>query len=151
MQQWSITWRQVIGPDVKHVLKVSLDDTRHDCYTIGNYNLEIDIYIPDKGQEISDSAFRYDYGKFYALKTFFDRVKKRRILWGWINESSSVDDDVKKGWAGVQVIQSRTIPAALSLGVPTSKAFHFILGTFCRQSQGLFGWTNRGNSWCNNP
>lgn len=57
---------------------------------------EIDIYIPDKGQEISDSALRYDYGKFYASKTFFDRVKKRRILWGWINESSSVDDDVKR-------------------------------------------------------
>lgn len=52
----------------------------------------------------SDTGLRYDYGKFYASKSFFDNVKKRRILWGWINESCSVDDDIKKGWSGIQAI-----------------------------------------------
>jgi len=51
---------------------------------------------------------RYDYGKFYASKTFFDQNKQRRILWGWINESDSVSDDQSKGWSGVQAIP-RTI------------------------------------------
>lgn len=94
----------VTGPDVKHVLKVSLDDTKHEYYTIGTYSVDKDIYIPDKGQVDSDSGLRYDYGKFYASKTFFDSAQNRRILWGWINESSSVEDDIKKGWSGIQVI-----------------------------------------------
>lgn len=91
------------GPSVKHVIKVSLDDTRHEYYTVGSYDNVKDIYTPDEGSVESDSGLRYDYGKFYASKTFFDSVKKRRILWGWINESSSVADDIKKGWSGVQV------------------------------------------------
>ncbi|KAJ4953615.1 hypothetical protein NE237_030447 [Protea cynaroides] len=74
----------VIGPTVKHVLK--------------------DIYVPDEGSVDDDSGLRYDYGKFYASKTFFDSSKNRRILWRWINESDSVTDDVKKGWSGVQAI-----------------------------------------------
>ncbi|XWS12071.1 hypothetical protein CRYUN_Cryun37aG0059000 [Craigia yunnanensis] len=92
------------GPSVKHVFKVSLDDTKHEYYTIGSYDNVKDIYKPDKGSVESDSGLRYDYGKFYASKTFLDSVKNRRILWGWINESSSVADDIKKGWAGVHVI-----------------------------------------------
>ncbi|XP_062008673.1 beta-fructofuranosidase, insoluble isoenzyme CWINV1-like [Rosa rugosa] len=96
------------GPNVKHVLKVSLDNTRKEYYTIGTYNISKDIYIPDKGSVESDFGLRYDYGKFYASKTFFDSAKNRRILWGWINESSSVNGDVKKGWSGLQAIP-RTI------------------------------------------
>ena len=92
------------GSNVKHVLKASLDDTKHDCYKIGTYNRDKDIFIPDNGLK-KGFRLRYDYGKFYASKTFFeDNSKHRRILWGWVNESSSVDDDVKKGWSGVQVI-----------------------------------------------
>ncbi|GMN36965.1 hypothetical protein TIFTF001_006435 [Ficus carica] len=94
----------VFGDEVKHVLKVSLDDTKHEYYTIGTYDIKKDKYIPDKGSVENDAGLRYDYGKFYASKTFFDSVKKRRILWGWINESSSVTDDTKKGWAGLQAI-----------------------------------------------
>ncbi|KAG2728785.1 hypothetical protein I3843_01G215700 [Carya illinoinensis] len=94
----------IMGPDVKHVLKVSLDNTKHEYYTIGTYNLGKDNYVPDKGQVDSDSGLRYDYGKYYASKTFFDSAKNRRILLGWINESSSVNDDIKKGWSGVQAI-----------------------------------------------
>lgn len=94
----------VNGPHVKHVLKISLDDTKHDLYTIGTYKLDKDIYVPDKGSIENYNGLRYDYGKYYASKTFFDSQKKRRVLWGWVNESSSVDDDIKKGWSGVQVI-----------------------------------------------
>ncbi|PNX54620.1 beta-fructofuranosidase cell wall isozyme-like protein, partial [Trifolium pratense] len=28
-------------------------------------------------------------------------LKNRRILLGWVNESSSVADDIKKGWSGI--------------------------------------------------
>nr|XP_023882795.1 beta-fructofuranosidase, insoluble isoenzyme CWINV1-like [Quercus suber]POE72610.1 beta-fructofuranosidase, insoluble isoenzyme cwinv1 [Quercus suber] len=97
-----------LGPDVKHVLKVSLDDTKYEYYTIGTYNPDKDIYVPDNGSVESDLGLRYDYGKFYASKTFFDSLKNRRILWGWLNESSILVDDIKKGWAGVQAIP-RTI------------------------------------------
>ncbi|KAM4110924.1 hypothetical protein ACJW30_05G029000 [Castanea mollissima] len=97
-----------LGPDVKHVLKVSLDDTKYEYYTIGTYNPDKDIYVPDHGSVESDLGLRYDYGKFYASKTFFDSLKNRRILWGWLNESSIPADDIKKGWAGVQAIP-RTI------------------------------------------
>ncbi|KAL6144549.1 hypothetical protein ACLB2K_055241 [Fragaria x ananassa] len=46
------------GADVKHVLKVSLKNK--DIYTIGTYNVDKDIYIPDKGSVENDSGFRYD-------------------------------------------------------------------------------------------
>ncbi|XP_022715143.1 beta-fructofuranosidase, insoluble isoenzyme CWINV1 [Durio zibethinus] len=92
------------GPSIKHVLKVSLDDTKHDYYTIGSYDNVKDIYTPDEGSVEGDSGLRYDYGKYYASKTFLDSVKNRRILCAWINESSSVADDIKKGWSGVHAI-----------------------------------------------
>ncbi|XP_041016381.1 beta-fructofuranosidase, cell wall isozyme-like isoform X2 [Juglans microcarpa x Juglans regia] len=93
------------GPDVRYVLKVSFFRTPHDYYMIGTYNPDKDIFIPDNGP-FKDSSLRYDYGKFYASKTFFDDKYPlhRRILWGWVNESSSAIDDIKKGWSGVQAI-----------------------------------------------
>lgn len=88
----------------KYVLKVSLDDTKHEYYTIGTYDEGKDVYTPDEGSIENDSGLRYDYGKFYASKSFFDSEKKRRILWGWINESSTPAADAEKGWSGVQAI-----------------------------------------------
>ncbi|KOM30252.1 hypothetical protein LR48_Vigan1082s002400 [Vigna angularis] len=93
---------------VRHVLKASLDDRKHDYYMIGSYNAAKDKFIPDKGFE--EFVLRYDYGKYYASKTFFDDGKKRRVLLGWVNESSSVADDIKKGWSGIH-----TIPRAIWL------------------------------------
>ncbi|KAF8025712.1 hypothetical protein BT93_F2522 [Corymbia citriodora subsp. variegata] len=92
------------GPDVKHVLKVSLSDSLNDYYTIGTYNSAMDTYAPVEGSVDSNLGLRYDYGKFYASKTFFDSKNNRRILWAWIKESSNADDDIKKGWSGVQAI-----------------------------------------------
>ncbi|XP_039016056.1 beta-fructofuranosidase, insoluble isoenzyme 3-like [Hibiscus syriacus] len=93
-----------LGNDVKHVLKVSLDATRYDYYTIGTYFPDQDKYVPDKGQADGWDGLRLDYGNFYASKSFFDPVKHRRIVWGWSNESDTKQDDVKKGWAGIQLI-----------------------------------------------
>ncbi|KAK2353119.1 beta-fructofuranosidase, cell wall isozyme [Trifolium repens] len=97
---------------VRHVLKVSLDDKKHDYYLIGSYNEDKDKFTPDQGFEevSSEHILRYDYGKYYASKTFFDDGKNRRILLGWANESSSVPDDIKKGWSGIH-----TIPRAIWL------------------------------------
>ncbi|CAL9220735.1 unnamed protein product [Arabidopsis halleri] len=92
------------GPMIKHVLKVSLTDTFRDYYTIGTYDEVRDVYVPDKGFVQDETAPRYDYGKFYASKTFYDSVNQRRILWGWVNESSPEKDNIKKGWAGLQAI-----------------------------------------------
>ncbi|KAH9320241.1 hypothetical protein KI387_022010, partial [Taxus chinensis] len=96
------------GPGLKHVLKVSLDDNRFEYYTVGTYFPNRDRYVPDDTSADNKYGLRYDYGKFYASKTFFDYDKNRRILWGWINESDSVQDDIAKGWSGVQAIP-RTI------------------------------------------
>ncbi|KAF3441636.1 hypothetical protein FNV43_RR15551 [Rhamnella rubrinervis] len=92
------------GENAKYVLKVSLDLTRYDYYTVGKYNVARDRYVPDNTSADGWDGLRYDYGNFYASKTFYDPAKKRRILWGWANESDSVKDDVRKGWAGIQAI-----------------------------------------------
>ncbi|KAF7814118.1 beta-fructofuranosidase, cell wall isozyme-like [Senna tora] len=93
------------GDYVRHVLKMSLDDKKHDYYLIGSYDGKKDRFIPDSGFENGEeSVLRYDYGKYYASKTFYDEDRKRRILLGWANESSSVNDDIKKGWSGIHAI-----------------------------------------------
>ncbi|WJX17934.1 Invertase [Trifolium repens] len=94
----------MIGNSVKHVLKNSLDMTRYEYYTVGTYIQNKDKYIPDNTSEDGWGGLRYDYGNFYASKSFFDPSKNRRIIWGWANESDTKEDDVKKGWAGIQAI-----------------------------------------------
>ncbi|VVA93688.1 unnamed protein product [Arabis nemorensis] len=100
----------VNGPDVKHIIKASMDDTRIDHYAIGTYDDSNATWVPDNlAIDVGVSTgLRYDYGKFYASKTFYDQHKKRRILWGWIGESDSEAADVQKGWSSVQCIP-RTI------------------------------------------
>uniref|UniRef100_A0A0D9ZCS5 beta-fructofuranosidase n=1 Tax=Oryza glumipatula TaxID=40148 RepID=A0A0D9ZCS5_9ORYZ len=92
------------GVKVKHVLKVSLDLKRYEYYTFGEYDHAADAYVPDAALADGDDGLRYDYGNFYASKTFLDTARHRRVLWGWANESDSAADDVRKGWAGVQAI-----------------------------------------------
>lgn len=91
------------GAGIKYVLKMSLDDTKHDHYILGTYNHFIDKFVPDKGAIETQDGLRYDYGKFYASKTFYDSLNKRRILWGWINESLPKADYIRQGWSGIQV------------------------------------------------
>ncbi|WRX34134.1 Glycosyl hydrolase family 32 [Theobroma cacao] len=84
----------------KHVLKASFN--HHDYYVLGKYTPNGDKFSVDIDFTNTSKDLRYDYGKFYASKTFFDSGKKRRILLGWVNESDSESDDIKKGWSGLQ-------------------------------------------------
>jgi beta-fructofuranosidase len=99
------------GPGVKHVLKTSLDDDRHDYYAIGTYDAETDRWTPDDAEIDVGIGLRYDYGKFYASKTFYDPVKRRRVLWGWIGESDSERTDILKGWSSLQVSNNHAQPS----------------------------------------
>ncbi|WCJ25989.1 Acid beta-fructofuranosidase [Euphorbia peplus] len=104
----------VNSPDVRHVVKASLDDDRHDYYAIGTYKEEHGKWYPDNPEIDVGIGLRYDYGIFYASKTFYDQHKERRILWGWIGESDSEAADVQKGWASLQ-----GIPRTVSLDTKT--------------------------------
>ncbi|GKV00127.1 hypothetical protein SLEP1_g12871 [Rubroshorea leprosula] len=92
----------VQNPSVRHVMKAGFNS--HDYYMLGTYVPEADIFLPYINFTGTSLDLRYDYGKFYASKTFFDNVKNRRILWGWVNESDSAKDDLEKGWSGLQSI-----------------------------------------------
>ncbi|GAV85479.1 Glyco_hydro_32N domain-containing protein/Glyco_hydro_32C domain-containing protein/DUF3357 domain-containing protein [Cephalotus follicularis] len=92
------------GSGVKHVVKASLDDDRHDYYALGTYDEKTGKWVPDEANIDVGIGIRYDYGIFYASKTFYDQDKQRRVLWGWIGESDSEAADVKKGWASLQGI-----------------------------------------------
>lgn len=92
------------GPDVKHVLKASMDDDRCDYYAIGMYNPVIGKWIPDDPKIDVGIGLRYDYGIYYASKTFYDQHKKRRILWSWIKETDSEKSDIKRGWASLMAV-----------------------------------------------
>ncbi|KAJ3672633.1 hypothetical protein LUZ60_007354 [Juncus effusus] len=90
--------------DVKHVLKASMDDDRHDYYAIGTYDVKNNSWRPDNAERDVGIGLRYDWGIFYASKTFFDPVRQRRILWGWIGETDSEKSDIRKGWASLMSI-----------------------------------------------
>ncbi|XP_047330847.1 beta-fructofuranosidase, soluble isoenzyme I-like [Impatiens glandulifera] len=94
----------VDGLNVKHVLKASLDDEKKDFYAIGTYDVVNNTWIPDDEEIDVGIGLRYDWGKYYASKSFYDQNKQRRILWGWIGETDSEADDILKGWASVQSI-----------------------------------------------
>ncbi|XP_062159602.1 beta-fructofuranosidase, insoluble isoenzyme CWINV1-like [Alnus glutinosa] len=86
----------------KHVLKASFNSQDH--YILGNYTPRTDKFEVDTDFLDEGFDFRYDNGKFYASKTFYDSAKKRQILWGWVTESDSESDDIEKGWSGLQSI-----------------------------------------------
>ncbi|KAG9141465.1 hypothetical protein Leryth_001909 [Lithospermum erythrorhizon] len=92
------------GYGTKHVLKSSMVDVQCDYYTIGIYDTDKDIFTPDMDFSSDHSGLRFDYGKFYASKTFFDCSTNRRILWGWVKETTDTATDIMKGWSGLQAI-----------------------------------------------
>ncbi|TVU16482.1 hypothetical protein EJB05_40050, partial [Eragrostis curvula] len=92
------------GLGVKHVLKLSVMDTLQDYYMVGEYDDATDRFVPaeaERGDDVRNWR-RFDYGHVYASKSFFDARQNRRVLWSWANESDSRDDDVARGWSGVQ-------------------------------------------------
>ncbi|MFS7949775.1 putative sucrose:sucrose fructosyltransferase [Helianthus anomalus] len=77
------------------------DDDRHDWYAIGTYDPVKDKWYPDDPEMDVGIGLRYDYGKFYASKTFYDPSKRRRVLWGYVGETDLQQNDLKKGWANM--------------------------------------------------
>ncbi|XP_020276841.1 6(G)-fructosyltransferase-like [Asparagus officinalis] len=90
------------GENVKHVLKAGLNDEWHDYYAIGTYDREGNKWTPDDESLDVGIGLRYDWGKFYASRTFYDPVKRRRVLWGYVGETDTRSVDVQKGWASVE-------------------------------------------------
>ncbi|KAG6431486.1 hypothetical protein SASPL_109565 [Salvia splendens] len=105
----------VTGPKVKHIVKTSLDDDRNDYYAIGTYDTKYGTWSPENPELDAGIGLRYDYGIFYASKTFYDQDKERRVLWGWIKETDSEEADIKKGWASLQAIP-RTVVYDMKTG-----------------------------------
>ncbi|KAG5603440.1 hypothetical protein H5410_034810 [Solanum commersonii] len=91
-----------IFPGIKHVLKISAMSSSVDYYTIGTYDHHNDVYIPDEGSVDNESGLRLVYGKYCASKSFFDSEKKRRISIAWVNESTSKEINLIRGWSGLQ-------------------------------------------------
>nr|CAB60153.1 sucrose:sucrose 1-fructosyl transferase [Taraxacum officinale] len=89
------------GPNVKYILKQSGDEDRHDWYAIGSFDPINDKWYPDDPENDVGIGLRYDYGKFYASKTFYDQHKSRRVLWGYVGETDPPKDDLLKGWANM--------------------------------------------------
>jgi len=90
---------------VRHVLKISYFRRHLDFYFIGKYASDSnqEKFIPNVNYTGTSKDLRFDYGLFYASKSFFDNAKNRRILWGWVEESDSEQDGIERGWAGLQV------------------------------------------------
>ncbi|KAI7740469.1 hypothetical protein M8C21_003693 [Ambrosia artemisiifolia] len=99
----------VTGPGIKHVLKSSLDDDKHDYYALGTYDPVSSKWTPDDPELDVGIGLRLDYGKYYASKTFYDQNMQRRLLWGWIGETDSEAADILKGWASVQTIPREVV------------------------------------------
>ncbi|XP_076894112.1 beta-fructofuranosidase, soluble isoenzyme I-like [Bidens hawaiensis] len=99
----------VNGPGIKHVLKSSLDDDKNDYYALGTYDPISNKWTPDDPILDVGIGLRYDYGKYYASKTFYDQNKQRRLLWGWIGETDSEAADILKGWSSVQTIPREVV------------------------------------------
>uniref|UniRef100_A0A7N0VE17 Uncharacterized protein n=1 Tax=Kalanchoe fedtschenkoi TaxID=63787 RepID=A0A7N0VE17_KALFE len=90
----------VQGNGLKHVLKVSFDS--QEAYILGKYVGETDEFVSESNMVGGGLDLRHDNGKFYASKSFYDPARKRRVLWGWVNESDSDEDSCRRGWAGLQ-------------------------------------------------
>uniref|UniRef100_A0ACD6A3W5 Uncharacterized protein n=1 Tax=Avena sativa TaxID=4498 RepID=A0ACD6A3W5_AVESA len=92
------------GGEELYVIKESSDDDRHDWYALGRYDAKANTFTPVDTENDLGIGLRYDWGKFYASKTFYDPAKERRILWSWIGETDSERADVAKGWASLMSI-----------------------------------------------
>ncbi|KAF8769180.1 hypothetical protein HU200_006682 [Digitaria exilis] len=91
-----------IGHGVRHVLKLSKAGDE-DYYVVGMYDDEADMFSPveEDGDDVRNWR-RIDHGHVFGAKSFFDARKNRRVLWAWVDEMDSRDDDVAKGWTGIQ-------------------------------------------------
>lgn len=89
---------------MKHVLKASKDNEQNDYFAIGRYESKEEKWYPQDPKMDVGKGLRLDYGVFYAAKTFYDKQKQRRVIWGWVREKDSEEADKLKNWAGLQAI-----------------------------------------------
>ncbi|XP_076906118.1 beta-fructofuranosidase, soluble isoenzyme I-like [Bidens hawaiensis] len=96
------------GPGIKHVIKESWEGHGMDWYSIGTYDAINDKWTPDNPLLDVGIGYRCDYGRFFASKSLYDPLKKRRVTWGYIGESDKADQDISRGWATIYNI-GRTV------------------------------------------
>ncbi|XP_051198117.1 sucrose:sucrose 1-fructosyltransferase [Lolium perenne] len=92
------------SPGVLFVLKESSDDERHDYYALGRFDAVANVWTPIDRELDLGIGLRYDWGKYYASKSFYDQKKNRRIVWAYIGETDSEQADITKGWANLMTI-----------------------------------------------
>ncbi|CAM0908432.1 unnamed protein product [Alopecurus aequalis] len=90
--------------EVLYVIKASMDDERHDYYALGRYYVAANMWTPLDPELDLGIGLRYDWGKLYASTTFYDPVKRRRVMLGYVGETDSRRSDEAKGWASIQSI-----------------------------------------------
>lgn len=96
------------GSDIKHVIKESWEGHGMDWYSIGTYDAMKDKWTPDNPELDVGIGLRVDYGRFFASKSLYDPLKKRRVTWGYVAESDSADQDLNRGWATIYNV-ARTV------------------------------------------
>ncbi|MFS7951707.1 putative 2,1-fructan:2,1-fructan 1-fructosyltransferase [Helianthus anomalus] len=89
------------GPGIKHVTKESWEGHRKDWYSIGTYDAINDKWTPDNPELDVGIGYRCDYGRFFASKSLYDPLKKRRITWGYVAESDKHNQGLTRGWATI--------------------------------------------------
>jgi len=72
----------------KHVLLTSWAGMHVDVGTYANRRFQPETHS------------RLDWGNYYAAKSTAD-ANGRRIVWGWITEGRSVEEQIRAGWSGV--------------------------------------------------
>jgi len=86
-----------------HVLVVSAQPLHRALYFVGEWH---DLRFEPRRQGLVDAG---EY--FYAPQTFEDE-KGRRLMFGWLCEGRSREDQIEAGWAGVM-----SLPRELSIGL----------------------------------
>ncbi|KAK6139853.1 hypothetical protein DH2020_026428 [Rehmannia glutinosa] len=90
----------------KHPLHSTAKTGNWECPDFSLFRF-LDRYIPDKDMVDGWNGLRYDYGNFYASKSFLTLVRIEGLC-GVGLMSDTTENDIKKGWAGIQLIP-RTI------------------------------------------
>uniref|UniRef100_A0ACD6A968 Uncharacterized protein n=1 Tax=Avena sativa TaxID=4498 RepID=A0ACD6A968_AVESA len=89
------------SPDVLFVLKASSNDEWHDYYALGAFDSVANTWTPQDPDADVGIGLRYDWGKYYASKSFYDQTKNRRVVWAFVGETDPEQADKAKGWASV--------------------------------------------------
>ncbi|GJY47811.1 putative reverse transcriptase domain-containing protein [Tanacetum coccineum] len=107
------------GNNTIHVLKASFNS--HEYYVLRMYDPKMDLFVVVGDDfKVSNARFQYDYGRFYASKSFYDTAKQRRVLWGWVNEGDSESHARKKGCLFLQDLTEHTAEHTLTADVEVS-------------------------------